>query len=356
MRKSSQSCKTMQDNNIQHKSGFVAIVGKPNTGKSTLMNALIGCKIASTSYKPQTTRHRISGILNTKNHQVVFLDTPGVIEPKYELQENLLKTTYKSLIGVDVFLYLLDIFEDKLDLKLIKAILKEKGHICFVINKIDLVDDTRLDDIKKKWDSILKDMDISGVESRVFSPNPLLDKEISTEIQEEIQCPTLSKKVDAQTKKEIWSPKIKICYISAKKNIGVDKLKDYIINIMPTHPPYYPKDYITDISKSFIASEIIREKIFLNYEKEIPYSTEVRIESFEENDRLLKIKAIIYTERNSQKGIIIGHKGSSLTVLGKKSRISLEKFFSNKVFLDLYVKVLPNWRKNNLILSKFGYT
>ncbi len=346
----------MQDDVIQHKSGFVAIVGKPNTGKSTLMNALIGCKIASTSYKPQTTRHRILGILNAKNHQVVFLDTPGVIEPKYKLQESLVKTTYKSLIGVDVFLYLVDIFEEKIDLKLIKAILKEKGHILFVINKIDLVDDTKLGDIKKNWNNTLKEIDILNLEGSDFSlPSLTLDKEIDTEIEKEVQCLALDKKIDSEKKKKIRSLKIKICYISAKKNTNVDKLKDYLINIVPTHPPYYPKDYITDSSKSFIASEIIREKIFLTYEKEIPYSTEVTIESFEENDQLLKIKAIIYTERNSQKGILIGHKGSSLTALGKKSRISLENFFSKKVFLDLYIKVLPNWRKNKLLLSNFGY-
>jgi GTP-binding protein Era len=288
-----------------HKAGFVSIVGKPNVGKSTLMNKLVGENLSIITFKAQTTRHRIMGILSGDDFQIVYSDTPGLLEPKYELQKKMMTYVQVSLEDADLVLLVVELGE-KYDPTLFERLKHIKSPIFLVINKIDLAKGSQLDDKITYWKTQL-------------------------------------------------DPKA-IIPVSAISGENVDQLLQEIIKQLPEHPAFYPKDDITDKNERFFASEIIREKIFLNYEQEIPYSTEVSIEEFKEAENIIKIRAIIYVERDSQKGIIIGKAGASLKKVGTEARKDLEDFFSKKVFLETHVKVADNWRKQKQSLKQFGYT
>lgn len=290
----------------QHfKSGFVTIMGRPNVGKSTLMNSLTGTKLAITSPKAQTTRHRIFGIITEDNYQIVYSDTPGMIDPKYKLQEQMMKYVNASLEDADLVLYLVSL-EDKNDFPdMIELAIKTGIPLIFLINKIDTRKGSQVQDKVAYW-------------------------------------------------KELY-PELEILPISAKDGFNTDQLLERIIEILPQHPPYFPKDSLTDRPERFFASETIREKIFLNYDQEIPYSSEVVITDFKEEETIIRIRAEIFIERNSQKGIIIGHKGSSLKKVGMEARKDMEDFFGKKVFLETFVKVEKDWRRNEKQLKRFGY-
>ncbi|MCB0493868.1 MAG: GTPase Era [Cyclobacteriaceae bacterium] len=288
-----------------HKAGFVSIVGKPNVGKSTLMNKLVGENLSIITFKAQTTRHRIMGILSGDDFQIVYSDTPGLLEPKYELQKKMMTYVQVSLEDADLVLLVVELGE-KYDPTLFERLKHIKSPIFLVINKIDLAKGSQLDDKITYW-------------KRQLDPKAIIP-------------------------------------VSAISGENVDQLLQEIIKQLPEHPAFYPKDDITDKNERFFASEIIREKIFLNYEQEIPYSTEVSIEEFKEAENIIKIRAIIYVERDSQKGIIIGKAGASLKKVGIEARKDLEDFFSKKVFLETHVKVADNWRKQKQSLKQFGYT
>jgi GTPase len=289
-----------------HKSGFVSIVGNPNVGKSTIMNALVGEKLSIITSKSQTTRHRIMGIVNGEDFQIVYSDTPGVLQPKSKLHESMLRFSKSALIDADVILYVSDVYE-KIDknLEFIQAIAKTEVPVLLVINKIDLADQGKIEALVTTWKEIL--------------------------------------------------PKALIIPTSATENFNIEVLFDKILGFLPDGPPYFPKDQLTDKSERFFISEIIREKILLNYKKEIPYSTEVEIEEFKETDSLISINAVIYVERDSQKGIIIGHKGEALKKTGTMARKDIEEFLEKKVFLSLFVKVDQDWKNKQHSLKKFGY-
>ena len=293
-----------------HKSGFVNIIGKPNVGKSTLLNRFVGEKISIITNKKQTTRHRIHGILNKSNFQIVFSDTPGIIKPSYNLHEKMMKYVDSTFKDADVFLYVTEVTSDPKNFEfnnnyIIEKIKKNFKPTLIVLNKIDNSNQIELESNIMKWQSF-------------FS-------------------------------------KAKIFPTSATENFGITEILDEIVSILPFNKPYFPKDYISDKPEKFFVSEIIREKIFLYYDKEIPYSTEVYIESFEEEIKVIKIRSIIFTSKESQKGIIIGNKGFALKKIGHKSRIEIEKFLKKKVFLSIIVKIKKNWRDNNRILENFGY-
>lgn len=291
--------------NSGHKAGFVSIVGRPNVGKSTLMNKLVGENLSIMTAKAQTTRHRIMGILNAYDFQIVYSDTPGLLEPKYELHKAMMSYVRVSLEDADVILLVVD-WNEEFDEKLFAPIIKTQTPILLVINKTDL------------------------------SKNA----------------------TETELKVDYWKklfPTAQCLTVSAKTGKGVDALLPLIKNILPEHPGYFPKDELTTRSERFFASEMIREKIFLNYEQEIPYSTEVAIESFKEEETIIRIRAIIFVERDSQKGIIIGKKGESLKKVGMDARKDMEKFFAKKIFLETFVKVADNWRKEKGRLKQFGY-
>ncbi len=289
---------------VMHKSGFVSIVGKPNVGKSSLMNKLVGENLSIITAKAQTTRHRIMGILNGDDFQIVYSDTPGLLEPKYELQQAMMSYVKVSLDDADVILLIVEL-EEKYDENLFAFLKKIQTPIVLVINKIDLAKGSQVTDKIAYWKNLI--------------------------------------------------PAKEIVPVSAKAGTNLDNLLLTIKNLLPEHPGYYPKDDLTDRSERFFASEIIREKIFLNYEQEIPYSSEVGIESFKDEEAIIRIRATIYVERDSQKGIILGKGGSSLKKVGTEARKSLESFFGKKVFLETHVKVADNWRKQKLKLKQFGY-
>ncbi len=290
---------------VMHQSGFVSIVGKPNVGKSSLMNKLVGENLSIITAKAQTTRHRIMGILNGDDFQIVYSDTPGLLEPKYELQQTMMSYVKVSLDDADVILLIVEL-EEKYDENLFAFLKKIQTPIVLVINKIDLAKGSQVEDKIEYW-------------------------------------------------KKLVSAK-EIIPVSAKAGTNLDTLLPTIKKFLPEHPGYYPKDDLTDRSERFFASEIIREKIFLNYEQEIPYSSEVGIESFKDEETIIRIRATIYVERDSQKGILIGKGGSSLKKVGTEARKSLESFFGKKVFLETHVKVADNWRKQKLKLKQFGYS
>ena len=291
---------------MAHKSGFVNILGKPNVGKSTLMNLLVGERLSIITAKAQTTRHRIHGILNTPDYQIVFSDTPGILDPTYKLQESMLKAARTALQDADIIIYLTDVYEkpDPSD-EFITKLTKIKVPILLLINKIDLSNQTKLEELVEKWNTIF--------------PN--------------------AEKIP----------------ISALENFNVDYLFKRIVANLPEAPPYYPKDQLTDKSERFFSGEFIREKILLHYKQEIPYSVEIEIESFKEVDHLINIRAVIFVERNSQKGILIGNDGMALKRVGREARVEMEKFFNKKVFLEMFVKVNKNWRNNERQVRKFGY-
>ncbi len=287
-----------------HRSGFVSIIGKPNVGKSSLMNKLVGENLSIITAKAQTTRHRIMGILNGEDFQIVYSDTPGLLEPKYELHQAMMDYVKVSLDDADVILLIVEL-EEKFDENLQAKFQKIQTPIILLINKIDLAKGSQVIDKIDYWKNLIK-----------------------TEV---------------------------IIPVSAKTGENLDQVFAAIKKYLPEHPGFYPKDDITDKSERFFASEIIREKIFLNYEQEIPYSSEVGIESFKEEESIIRIRATIFVERDSQKGIVIGKGGSSLKKVGTDARKDLEKFFGKKIFLETHVKVSDNWRKQKLRLRQFGY-
>ena len=289
-----------------HKAGFVNIVGNPNVGKSTLMNQLVGERISIATFKAQTTRHRIMGIVNTDDMQIVFSDTPGVLKPNYKLQESMLAFSESALSDADVLLYVTDVVENpEKNMEFLEKVQKMTIPVLLLINKIDQSDQQKLGDIVDKWHSIL--------------------------------------------------PQAEILPISALNKFGVDMLLNRIKELLPDSPPYFEKDQLTDKPARFFVSEIIREKILLYYDKEIPYSVEVRVNHFKETEKLIKIDATIFVERDSQKGIIIGHQGVALKKVSSEARKTLEKFFGKKIFLETFVKVDKDWRTNQRELDSFGY-
>ena len=289
-----------------HKAGFVNIVGNPNVGKSTLMNQLVGERISIATFKAQTTRHRIMGIVNTDDMQIVFSDTPGVLKPNYKMQEMMLAFSESALADADILLYVTDVIENpEKNMDFLDKVKKMGIPVLLLINKIDESDQTKLGDIVEKWHALL--------------------------------------------------PNAEILPISAKNKFGTDMLLKRIKELLPESPAFFDKDQLTDKPARFFVSEIIREKILLYYSKEIPYSVEVRVERFKEEDDRIRINAVIYVERDSQKGIIIGHQGVALKKVNMESRKSLEKFFNKKIFLETFVKVDKDWRSSQKELDAFGY-
>jgi GTP-binding protein Era len=289
-----------------HKSGFVNIVGNPNVGKSTLMNALVGEKISIITSKAQTTRHRILGIVNGEDFQIVYSDTPGVLKPNYKLQESMLNFSNSALTDADVVLYVTDVVENgEKNSDFLEKVKKQKSPILLIINKIDLSNQKDLEDLVLKWQQLL--------------------------------------------------PEAEIIPISAKNNFNLEYLLKRIKSLLPDSPPFFEKDALTDKPARFFVTEIIREKILTNYDKEIPYSVEVVVERFKEDDHLIRINAVIYVERDSQKGIIIGQAGKMLKKVGMEARKDMETFFDKKVFLELFVKVERDWRNKDRKLKEFGY-
>ncbi|MBR5332057.1 MAG: GTPase Era [Muribaculaceae bacterium] len=291
----------------EHRAGFVNIVGNPNVGKSTLMNDLVGERVSIITAKAQTTRHRIMGIVNTDDYQIVFSDTPGVLSPKYKLQKSMLDFSEGALTDADVLLYVTDVVEDpEKNAEFLAKVAKEKIPVLLVINKIDLLkgqDD--LVTIVTKWKERL--------------------------------------------------PNAEIFPTSAKEHFNVQNLMGRIVDLLPECPPYFGKDALTDKPARFFVTEIIREKILLNYDKEVPYSVEVIVEKFDESDDAIHIMAVIYVERDSQKGIIIGRGGSMLKKVGIDARKDIATFFGKRIFLEMFVKVEPNWRNRENKLRSFGY-
>lgn len=289
-----------------HKAGFVNIVGNPNVGKSTLMNQLVGERISIATFKAQTTRHRIMGIVNTDDMQIVFSDTPGVLKPNYKMQEMMLAFSESALADADVLLYVTDVVENpEKNMDFLEKVKKMTIPVLLLINKIDESDQNKLGDIVEKWHSLL--------------------------------------------------PNAEILPISAKNKFGVDMLLKRIKELLPESPAFFDKDQLTDKPARFFVSEIIREKILLYYDKEIPYSVEVRVERFKEDEKCIHINAVIYVERDSQKGIIIGHQGIALKKVNTEARKALEKFFNKSIFLETFVKVDKDWRSSQKELDAFGY-
>lgn len=289
-----------------HKAGFVNIVGNPNVGKSTLMNQLVGEKISIATFKAQTTRHRIMGIVNTPETQIVFSDTPGVLKPNYKMQEMMLAFSESALADADILLYVTDVVENpEKNIEFLDKVKTMTIPVILLINKIDESDQQHLGDIVEKWHALL--------------------------------------------------PNAEILPISAQNKFGIDILMKRIVELLPESPAYFDKDQLTDKPSKFFVSEIIREKILRYYDKEIPYSVEVLVEQFRESENLIRINAVIYVERDSQKGIIIGHQGTALKRVSSEARKSLETFFGKKIFLEMFVKVDKDWRNSQKELDHFGY-
>lgn len=291
---------------MAHRSGFVNILGNPNVGKSTIMNSLVGEKLSIVSPKAQTTRHRIMGIVNGEDFQIVYSDTPGILNPKYKLQESMMGFVNSALTDADVIMYITDVTEKNPVENEFTGKIRQSGIAVIVaVNKIDLSNQGELEVLVEKWHGIFPD------------------------------APVIP--------------------LSALKNFNLNVLLNSILEKLPESPPYFPKDQLTDKYERFFAAEIIREKILFNYQKEIPYSVEIEIESFKEEAKITRISAIIHVARDSQKGIIIGHKGSMLKKVGTESRIEMEDFFRKKIFLELHVKVTKDWREKPNVLKRFGY-
>lgn len=289
-----------------HKAGFVNIVGNPNVGKSTLMNQLVGERISIATFKAQTTRHRIMGIVNTPEMQIVFSDTPGVLKPNYKLQESMLAFSESALKDADILLYVTDVVENlEKNIDFLEKVQKMDIPVLLLINKIDESTPDKLGDLVDKWHTLL--------------------------------------------------PQAEILPISAKNKFGTDMLLKRIYELLPDSPPYFDKDQLTDKPARFFVCEIIREKILLYYDKEIPYAVEVKVESFKETDKKIHISTIIFVERESQKGIIIGHKGVALKKVSTEARKALERFFGKSIYLETYVKVDKDWRSSPKELENFGY-
>lgn len=289
-----------------HKAGFVNIVGNPNVGKSTLMNQLVGERISIATFKAQTTRHRIMGIVNEDDCQIVFSDTPGVLKPNYKMQEMMLAFSESALTDADILLYVTDVVENpEKNLDFLDKVKRMQIPVLLLINKIDETNQQQLGDIVSRWHTLL--------------------------------------------------PNAEILPLSAKNKFGIDILLKRIKELLPESPAYFDKEQLTDKPAKFFVSEIIREKILLYYDKEIPYSVEVRVEQFKETETKIRINAVIYVERDSQKGIIIGHQGVALKKVNTEARKALEKFFAKKIFLETFVKVDKDWRSSQRELNSFGY-
>ena len=290
---------------MAHKAGFVSILGNPNVGKSTLMNLLIGERLSIITSKAQTTRHRIMGIVNGEDFQIVYSDTPGILNPNYKMQEYMMKSVESALKDSDVLLYVIECGETHYNQQVIDFIIQEKTPVILIINKIDLASEEKIIASKQHWENVLQPQ--------------------------------------------------KTCCISALKSINVHEIVDNIADLLPVSPPYFPKEELTDRPMRFFISEIIREKILLQFKKEIPYSVEVEITDYKEDTDIVRIYAIIFVERESQKAIILGHKGQSIKELGINARISIEEFIGQKVFLALSVKIQKDWRNDESRLRRFGY-
>jgi GTP-binding protein Era len=292
-----------------HRAGFISIVGKPNVGKSTLMNQLVGEKLSIITSKAQTTRHRIMGIVNGEtpdfDFQMVYSDTPGIIKPVYELHKSMMEFVHGSIEDGDVILFVTDIYEKYDEEDVIERLKNATSPIILIINKIDLAKPEDIEEKIQHWKA-------------VFQPTEILT-------------------------------------LSALQGEGVPQLMDRILHYLPVHPPYFPKDELTDKPERFFAAEMIREKIFLNYKKEVPYSCEVVITAFKESDDLIRISSEIYVERSTQRAILLGHKGERIKKVGTEAREEMEKFFGKKVFLEQYIKVEPDWRQQKAKLQGFGY-
>ncbi|MCI7575361.1 MAG: GTPase Era [Bacteroidales bacterium] len=289
-----------------HRSGFVNIVGNPNVGKSTLMNALVGERISIITQKAQTTRHRIMGIVNGEDYQIVYSDTPGVLKPNYKLQEQMLDFSQSALLDADILLYVTDIQDNpEKNAEFLEKVKTNRARVLLIINKIDLTTQETLESLVAFWHKAL--------------------------------------------------PEAEIYPISAKEKFGVEGLFNRIVELLPECPPFFDKEQLTDKPARFFVNEIIREKILLNYDKEIPYSVEVEVDTFKEEEQLIRIQATIYVERDSQKGIIIGKQGSSLKRVGTEARKDLEAFFQKKIYLELFVKVDKDWRQKTSRLKHYGY-
>ena len=288
-----------------HKSGFVNIIGNPNVGKSTLMNALVGERLSIITSKAQTTRHRIMGIVNGKDFQIVYTDTPGIVNPHYKLHEQMMGFVHSALEDADLFLLVTEIGETFKNQEVLTKIIRSETPVILVINKIDLSDQQTILDKMAYWHNQI--------------------------------------------------PRAVIVPASATERFNIDTIFDHILDLLPENPPYFPKDELTDRSMRFFVSEIIREKLLLYYQKEIPYSCEVTVESYEEKEGVDNIGAVIYVERESQKAILIGHKGMSIKKVGIESRKDIEEFTGKKCFLNIYVKVMKDWRNNDRALRQFGY-
>jgi GTP-binding protein Era len=289
-----------------HKAGFVNIIGSPNVGKSTLINAILGQKLVITNAKAQTTRHRILGMLNADDYQLILSDTPGIIQPAYKLQESMMDAMESVFDDADVLVYMVEIGEKKgKDESVIERLSKTDKPLFLVINKIDKGNQSLLEETIDAWKEQL--------------------------------------------------PNAQIRSISALEKFQIEELVTQMVALLPEHQPYFPKDQLSDKSERFVVNEVIRDKILSNYDKEIPYSVEVATESFKVEDSIIKISAVIFVERNSQKGILIGHKGAALKKVGTQARRDLERFFEKKVHLELFVKVNKDWRSNANALKRFGY-
>jgi len=293
-------------NTIPHRAGFVNIIGNPNVGKSTLMNQVVGEKVSIMTSKAQTTRHRIKGIVNGDDFQIVYSDLPGVLDPAYMMQKYMMKFVTDSLQDADIILYLIECGETRYNEELVEKINKMGIPVVFIINKTDKYTEEQVAESKNHWQTILPTADVFA--------------------------------------------------ISALKGINIEPVRNRIIELLPECPPYFPKDALTDRPMRFFVSELIREQILLQYKKEIPYSVEVVVESYKEEPDLIRIAATLYVERTTQKAIIIGSKGSAIKKLGTDARMSIEDFLQKHVFLDLSVKVLKDWRNNELQMKRFGYS
>jgi len=291
---------------MTHKAGFVNIIGNPNVGKSTLMNAFVGEKISIITSKAQTTRHRILGIVNGDDFQMVYSDTPGILKPNYKLQKAMMKFVDTAITDADIILYVTDVVEkfDK-NKEYIQKVKKTHIPVILLINKIDLSNQQELETLVDRWKELL--------------------------------------------------PEAEIFPVSALNKFNIESVFNRILELLPESPPYFSKDALTDKTERFFVQEIIREKIFLNYNKEVPYSVEVNVEEFKEEEKIIRIRAIIYVTRDSQKGIIIGHQGKALKRVGTQARKDIEAFFEKKVFLETHVKVLKDWRDKDMNLKSFGY-
>ena len=290
--------------NKKHKAGYVSIIGRPNVGKSTLMNQLVGERLSIITSKAQTTRHRIMGIISGEDFQVIYSDTPGILKPEYELHQSMMKFVSASMEDADLLLFVTDLF-DEYDENLLQRLKRAKQPVILILNKTDLAKDGQVEAKLKYW-------------HEAFTPHDTIA-------------------------------------ISALKGDGVDKLFSLIIEHIPEHPAYFPKDELTDKPEKFFVEEIIREKIFTNYKKEVPYSSQVVVEAFKEDDDIIRIRAEIYVERRSQKGIIIGKGGQALKKVGIAARQDLEKFFNKQIHLETFVKVAEDWRKKGRQIKNFGY-